>query len=124
MKKIARHRMPLASLAFLLASTVLLGQSDNGELRVTIHDNAGLAVPGEIQLVSQSNDYRQTLRAGDEGAVTFKRLPHGLYTVQVSQPGFAPISRRVEITSQLPLHLKIVLEIAPLNTSVNVVVAE
>ena len=105
---------------FLLAAVVLLGQSDNGELRIAVQDRAGLAVPCEIQLVSQSNEYRQTLRADNEGAVIFKRLPHGLYTVLATQPGFAPVSKRVEISSQLPLHLKIVLDVAAVNTSVNV----
>jgi TonB-dependent Receptor Plug Domain len=117
-------RMPLTVFVFLISSAPLRGQSDNGELRITIQDKAGLAVPGQIQLISQSNDYRQTLRAGDEGTVAFKRLPHGLFTLQATQPGFAPVSRRVEISSQLPLHLRIVLEVAALNTSVNVIAAE
>ncbi len=114
------RRACLLALVFLALATALPGQSDNGELRLAIHDKAGLAVQATVQLVSQSNEYRQTLQADAAGTLTFKRLPHGLYTLLVTQAGLLPYSQRVEINSALPQQLRVVLDLAAVSTTVTV----
>ena len=114
------RRVYVFLLALFAFASVLPGQSDDGELRLTVQDKAGLAVRAATQLVSESNQYRQSAQADAGGGVTFKRLPHGLYTLQITQSSFAPYSKLVEISSALPLHLKAVLEVETVNTSVTV----
>lgn len=111
----------VALVAFFALSTTLLAQSDNGELHVSLIDDSGLAIPGEVQVTSASNGFDRTLRASSDGIVTFKRLPHGLYTVAAKEPGFAPYSKQIQISSQVPVTLKIILEVATVTSSAQVV---
>ncbi len=107
-------------LFLLLVSFALWGQTNTGELRLMITDSTGLPVAGSVELVSEVNQYRQTFQADSQGQVTAKLLPYGLYRVQVSREGFAPFSSLVEIRSAIPKQLKIVLGVAPVETTVTV----
>src|SRR5437899_1583471 len=103
-----------------LLGLALWGQTNTGELRLTITDPAGLPVAGSVELVSEVNQYHQTLKADAQGQLTAKLLPYGLYRVEVSREGFAPSANLVEIRSALPKQLKVVLGVAPLETTVTV----
>jgi hypothetical protein len=103
-----------------LLGLALWGQTNTGELRLTITDPAGLPVAGSVDLVSEVNQYHQTLEADAQGQLTAKLLPYGLYRVEVSREGFAPSATLVEIRSALPKQLKVVLGVAPLETTVTV----
>ncbi len=107
-------------LFLLFVSFALWGQTNTGELRLTITDSTGLPIAGSVELVSEVNQYRQTFQADSQGQVTAKLLPYGLYRVQVSREGFAPFSSLVEIRSAIPRQLKVVLGVAPVETTVTV----
>ncbi|HET6841340.1 MAG TPA: TonB-dependent receptor [Candidatus Angelobacter sp.] len=93
---------------------------ETGELRLTVTDSAGLSVPGVVNLVSQANGYHQSFTADGEGHVTAKRLPYGVYRVEIQQAGFTPYSSLVEIRSALPRTLNITLGLATVETTVSV----
>lgn len=112
-----------ASSVLLLAlplCRVVWSQTNVGELRLSVADAAGLAVPASVELVSQVNEYRRTFQADPEGQVTAKRLPFGLYTVTVRQLGFSPWSSIMDIRSAIPQELRVSLTLAPLQTTVTV----
>lgn len=105
---------------FFCCSLFLFGQSNTGELRLTLTDPAGLAVKTSVQIVSQANEYRRTLSTDDHGTLVFQRLPYGAYRIQIEQPGFAPVSEIVEVRSSIPTERLIQLKIAAAKQSVTV----
>ncbi len=107
-------------LAFLLFALPLMGQSNAGELRLKVTDPSGLGVKAPVQLVSQGNDYHNTLATDDAGALIAKRLPFGLYRLEIAQPGFAAVSVPVEIRSAIPVQFSVRLSLASVTTSVDV----
>src|ERR1700735_2054439 len=113
-----------------LISTVLLwavpmfGQSFTGELRLTVTDPTGLGLKSTVELVSQGNEYRHTFTTDDQGNLDAKRLPYGIYRVQIQAQGFAEVSESVEIRSALPLDRTIQLKLASVSESVKVTAAD
>src|SRR5215470_222810 len=88
-------------LALLLAAGQF-GQANTGELRVTVTDATGAALPGPVEIVSQANEFRQRLDTDASGVLVVRRLAFGSYRIGVSRPGFADASQIVEIRSALP----------------------
>jgi hypothetical protein len=110
----ARLLLPLL-LIFVLHA---LGQSKSGELRLKVTDPSGLGVKAAVQLVSEANDYRNTLTTDEAGTLIAKRLPFGLYRIEIKQPGFAEVSASVEVRSAIPMQYAIKLSLASVNTSI------
>src|SRR5260370_20188836 len=103
-----------------VCSVALLAQSDPGELRLKVTDQAGLPIPSSVELVSQSNQVRQKLETAVDGTLVVKRLPFGIYRLRVERPGFAPLSELVEIRTSLPRELRVTLGVDPIETVVAV----
>src|ERR1700719_2477764 len=80
----------------------LCAQSNEGELRLTVDDPSGLGVKATVDVVSDATHYRTTFSTDDGGRLTAKRLPFGVYRIEVHAPGFAPATDPVEIRSALP----------------------
>ena len=110
--------------SILLCSVALLAQSNTGELRLHVRDQAGLPVQSSVDLVSQANQFRQTFETDREGNLLAKRLPFGLYRLQVRHEGFAAFSDVVEVRSAIPLEYPIILGVAPIETTITVNAAE
>src|SRR5450755_1530378 len=106
--------------ALLSLATSLFGQSSTGELRLKITDPAGLGVKSSIELVSEANQYRQTFATDDGGNLAARRLPFGVYRVEVERQGFAPLAESLEVRSAIPAEYTIQLALAAVNTSVTV----
>ena len=77
-------------IAVLLWALPMLAQSNTGELRLTVTDPAGLGVKSTVELVSQGNEYRHTFTTDDQGNLDAKRLPYGIYQVQIKLAGLCP----------------------------------
>ena len=91
-----------------------------GELRISVTDASGLPVRGSIELVSEANQYHKTFSADERGHFAVKRLPFGLYHVEVTHVGFTASSNLVEISSAIPKQLKVVLGVAPIESAVTI----
>src|SRR5277367_3919737 len=107
-------------IAVLLWALPMLAQRTTGELRLTVTDPAGLGLKSTVELVSQGNDYRNTFTTDDRGNLDAKRLPYGIYQVQIQVQGFAEVSESVEIRSALPLDRAIHLKVASVSESIKV----
>src|SRR6266851_4112946 len=81
----------------LLWMAAQFGQSNTGELRLTVTDPAGLPVQSAVELVSDANQLRQSLETDPEGTLVAKRLPFGRYRIEVSRIGFATFVDLVDI---------------------------
>lgn len=95
-------------------------QTNTGELRLTVTDQAGLPLPGAVELVSESNQLRQTVDTDTRGRAIARRLPFGRYRVVVTREGFAPFTGLTEIQSALPADFPVVLALATVRAQVNV----
>jgi len=107
-------------IAVLVWALPMLAQSFTGELRLTVTDPAGLGVKSTVELVSEANQYHSTFTTDAQGNLDAKRLPYGIYQIQIEAPAFAQVSEAVEIRSALPLDRTIRLKIAPVSESLNV----
>jgi outer membrane cobalamin receptor len=107
-------------LATLLWVTAAAAQSNTGELRIRVTDPTGSAVKSALELVCDANEFRKRLVTDDSGNVVAKRLPFGLYRIQVEQEGFAPYAGSVEVRSAVPTEFHVALSLAAVNTSVTV----
>ena len=101
-------------------SASLFAQSNAGEIRLKITDPSGVGVKTTVELVSEANEYSSTFATDDDGNVVARRLPFGLYRIEVRQAGFAAASGRVEIRSVIPVEYSIHLSLAAVTTSVTV----
>jgi hypothetical protein len=109
----------LATIFFLCAWPVFC-QSNSGELHLRVTDPSGLGVKTVVHVVSEANQYRSVLATSDEGSLNVKRLPYGIYQLEIEQPGFAPFAESVEIHSSLPISYAIQLKVSTVNQSVTV----
>ncbi len=110
----------LLNLGILLFAMPLLAQTDTGELRLKVTDPHGFGVKSAVDLTSESNEFHNTLSTDDSGVLVAKRLPFGLYRVQIQQAGFAAASVTIEVRSAIPVSYHLRLMIASVSTSVTV----
>lgn len=110
----------LRVISVLLFAGLLSAQTESGELRITVTDKGGLPLPASIALTSEVNQYRRTLDTDPVGRAIAKRLPFGLFRFEVSHAGFAPFSGIVEIRSESPKDVKVVLDVEAVKTAVTV----
>jgi outer membrane cobalamin receptor len=104
----------------LLLAMAQFGQSNTGELRLTVTDGSGLALESHVEVVSAANQFRELLETDPQGILIAKRLPFGTYRLAVTRDGFALFSGLVEIRSALPTDYRVTLGLAPLQTQVTV----
>jgi hypothetical protein len=112
-----------AAVVVISCGLPLFGQSNSGELRLRVTDPAGLSVKTTVQIVSQANQYRNTLTTNDQGRLDVQRLPYGVYELEVKQPGFAERLESIDIHSSIPIEYRIQLVLSTVNQSVTVNVA-
>ena len=101
-------------------SSLLVAQSNSGELRLRVTDPFGFGVKTTIQISSEANQYRRILSTDDQGALTLQRLPYGLYQLQIKQPGFEEISQPLDVHSSIPTDYAIQLKVTAAKESVTV----
>ena len=107
-------------LLLVLWALPLFAQSNTGELRLKVLDPSGLGLKSSVSLVSEANHYRESLQTDEGGNLMIKRLPFGVYRLEVRHAGFAPASGSVEIRSAAPTERLVKLGLVPLNTTIEV----
>src|SRR5271155_3212004 len=95
-------------------------QSNRGELRLKVIDPSGAGVKTTVLIVSEANQYRNSLTTTEQGTLDVLRLPFGVYQLEITQAGFAPVSETVEIRSSIPTEYAIQLKLPSMNQSVTV----
>ncbi len=109
---------------FFLCALSLYCQSNRGELRLRVTDPSGLAVKTTVLIVSEANQYRNSLATTDQGTLDVQRLPFGIYQLEIAQLGFAVASESVEIHSSIPIEHIIQLKLPSVNQFVTVSAAD
>ena len=106
--------------AILLLAASMFAQSNTGGLRLKVTDATGLAVNASVEIVSEANHYQRSLSTDDAGNVEIKKLPFGVYLLEVHHPGFAPYSNSIEIRSAAPTSKLVALGLVPMQTTIEV----
>ena len=87
-------------------------------MRIRVTDPSGLGVKSAVELVSEANQFQKTLTTDGAGDLVVKRIPFGVYRVQIDHPGFAEFRDSIEVRSAVALDYTAKLSIAAANTSV------
>src|ERR1022692_765002 len=90
----------------LLACGLVWGQVDTGELRLSVSDSTGLALPSSGTLVSAASQTRREFKTDDAGRFTFQHLPFGMYRLTVEHASFTRSSSLIEIRSAVPREIR------------------
>ena len=98
----------------------VFGQANSGELQLRVTDPSGLGVKTSVEIVSEANQYSSTLTTDNQGDLIAKRLPYGVYQVEIRQPGFADVSESLEIRSSIPTHHAIELKLSSVTEAITV----
>jgi len=107
--------------AFLIALPQSSAAQDrSGELRLSVADVSGAALPAHGMLISQANHFELSFDTSPSGEYTAKKLPLGSYKLTLEQTGFAAYSTLIEIRSELPLKFSAALAVASVTQTVNV----
>jgi outer membrane receptor for Fe3+-dicitrate len=109
---------------FLLCAFPLYCQSNSGELRLRVTDPSGLAVKTTVLIVSEANQYRNSLATSDQGTLDVRRLPFGIYQLEITQAGFAAATESVEIRSSIPIDHLVQLKLPSVKETVTVSAAD
>ncbi len=95
-------------------------QNRSGELRLSVTDSEGAVLPAHGLLVSQASHFELTFDTALTGEYIIKELPLGTYHLTLEHAGFAPYSALVEIRSELPQKISVVLSVATVSQTVEV----
>src|SRR5215831_2546210 len=121
MKAVLRVRSIMPGFALLMFWTSsLAGQGNSGELRLKVTDSSGLGLRSTVEIVSEANQLREQFVTDEAGNLVARRLPFGVYKIQVEREGFSPSSDSLEVGSVVPIEKRVTLTIAALSTSVTV----
>jgi outer membrane cobalamin receptor len=107
----------LRCLWLALCSISLLAQTEVGELRLSVVDTTGLPIPATVELSSEVNQFRRTYTCGPDGKVFARRLPFGVFRLNVRRPGFAVVSELINVRSSVPLERRMTLGVATVETA-------
>jgi hypothetical protein len=94
------------------------GQVNQGELQLKITDPSGTPMKASVRIVSEANQYSNSLTTTDDGRLVARHLPYGLYRIEIRQSGFAYVSKSVQILSSIPARETVQLKLASVQQSV------
>jgi outer membrane cobalamin receptor len=115
-----RSLFRLLAIYWLCGSAVAAAQSGSGELHLLVTDPSGLGSKVSVELSSEANQYQQTYVTDENGSVTVKRLPFGVYGIRIQRPGFAEFLGTLEIRSSLPVEFTAKLALEQTSTTITV----
>ena len=111
----------------VLASSAIcaLAQTESGQVRLTVSDPSGLALPSSGSLGSDASHTQRVFAMTDDSRrwFTFDHLPFGIYRLVVEHIGFQRYTTLIEIRSAIPREVAVQMTIQPTATEVNVTAA-
>jgi predicted hotdog family 3-hydroxylacyl-ACP dehydratase len=113
-----------AGLPFLFVLAVFANpaeaQRERGELQIEVRDPQGQGAAATAELVSESNQVKKNFAIPADGKYLASELVFGVYRLTITAQGFAPWSGLLEVRSEVPVRVAVVLGVAPVNTKIEV----
>src|SRR5262249_49800146 len=72
------------------------------------------------RIASEANQYRNSLLTTDHGTLAVQHLPFGIYRLEISQVGFAPLTESIDVHSSVASERTIQLKLPSVNEVVKV----
>lgn len=91
-----------------------------GGIIVTVKDQAGSTISGAVIVLNRSGKVEKQAKSNSMGNAEIAKLTAGEYQLSVSAEGFRNESREVTIYTGEPQRIEIILEIAPIESSVDI----
>jgi Carboxypeptidase regulatory-like domain len=92
-----------------------------GTVKGVVKDQTGaVMVSVTVTLANKVSGFTRTAVTDATGTFAFRNVPPNPYDVTISTQGFAPLTRRVEVRTTVPISLDLTLELAAATTSVEV----
>jgi hypothetical protein len=101
-------------------STSMFAQANQGELQLNVTEPSGAAAKVSVRIVSEANQYINTLLTNEDGRLVAHHLPYGSYRVEIGLPGFEYVSRTIQIVSSMPERQVVDLKLASVSQTVRV----
>ncbi len=117
------HRFAQASLAFaqlMVFAAPAIAQRGRGEIQIEVRDPQGQSAAAMGELVSESNRVRKDFAIPTDGKYLAAELAFGVYRLTVTAQGFAPWTGLVEIRSEVPVRVAVVLGVAAVSMKIEV----
>ena len=73
-----------------------------------------------VDLVSEANQLHRSFMTGQDGGYAARGLPFGRYNLRVTHAGFLSSEQLVEVHSEVPLNISVILSLAPVQSTINV----
>jgi hypothetical protein len=98
------------------------GQDTSANLRGTVTDPSGAAIPGaELTLTNEATNYQRKFTAAADGSYNFQNLSSATYTLDVTAQGFKSLHRTgIYLSLNQAAQLNVELQLGAANTTVNV----
>jgi hypothetical protein len=112
----------LRTLPFLLCAAIALGQSDRGAITGTVSDPANAVVPAAVIVATNTETGAkfETVSTAT-GNYTLVQMPAGIYTLDVTAPGFAKFAQKgIRVQVAVTDRIDIKLQLSSTNESVTV----
>jgi outer membrane cobalamin receptor len=106
---------------FVLATAPWVAAGERaGELRLEVSDASGATLQAHGQLVNQANGFVLQFDTSAEGEYVAKRMPFGTYRLTMNRVGFSEFNTLVNVRSEIPVKLVVVLAVAARSESITV----
>src|SRR5579862_6320877 len=123
MRRILRTVVVVLLFAFLfvLASAANAQIGNSGTISGTVMDPSGRVVASAtVTIHNPVSQYERTVTTGSSGDFTFPNVPFNPYHLSVFVTGFASYAQDVDVSSSVPITLKVGLQVAGTSTTVTV----
>src|SRR5882757_10501920 len=95
-------------------------QRERGELQIEVRDPQGQSAAAAAELLSESNQVKKNFAIPPDGKYLASELAFGVYRLTITAQGFASWSALLEVRSEVPVRVAVVLGVAPVNTKIEV----
>ncbi|HUP41143.1 MAG TPA: carboxypeptidase-like regulatory domain-containing protein, partial [Vicinamibacterales bacterium] len=112
-------------LAAILVAALLVPSGARAQsvalLRGVVRDAQGLPLPtADVRLTKRLTALERATTTSDHGAFQVSNIPLDTYELRVEFPGFAPHVRQIDLRTNVPVEIEVVLDVAAQSTSVTV----
>lgn len=104
----------------MLMGLAQFGQTNSGELHLSVADQSGLGVVAVVELVNAAQQFKATYTTNADGRLVVRRLAFGTYHLTLAAPGFTTAVVSVAVKSVVATELHVTLTVAPVQTQVDV----
>jgi outer membrane cobalamin receptor len=108
--------------AFVILASVVgaSAQRVRGQLHVEVRDPQGATLAANAELVCDAIQFHQTFAVPSDGLYTVQNLTFGIYMLTLNAKGFASLTERIEIRSEVPVRASLTMNLAPVSAEVRV----